>query len=449
MKRTINTRAEQLGAGVFSTRRRQFVHLSMAALVAFSVAACGDDESGRRFANETPPTFDPSSFTPTVPPATVTVVADQGPAILSPEALIVSRGAPSFFYVPSGDELLAFSADGATKKSVWKGKSGELRDVASSPSGDRAAILTERNGRYDVIVVDHDGKELKTFKQVRRTLSPGTPSPTKMAGRDLLDWSPQGNELLATFESGGIVGLPLNGDPRPLLTPQQVPGPIAASWSPAGDAIAFVGRNDVKSPARLYRLDLTGDRANPAELAPKSPESTASVVNLGWLPDASAILYTQTNPDDELPQGGDLFEIPARGGDSMIVVSSRRAAPVAAIEQIVASPNGRAIAYGIVVPGDQQPEFHSLWVQQLGTGNAVRLSTPPGERVTDVWFVNSGIAYRTVPGAPKPGDENSVAVYIVGADSEPRQVMATGSLVPATPEASPVGSPDSNATPVG
>jgi hypothetical protein len=351
--------------------------------------------------------------------------------------------------VPSGNELLAISADGATQRSVWKGKQGELRDVASSPSGDRAALLTERKGRFDVIVIDNQGEEIKAFKQVQRTLEEGTPTPANIAGRNLIDWSPQGNQLLATFASGGIVSLPLNGDPEVLVSKEQVPGPLAAAWSPAGDAIAFVSRADPKAAARLYRIDVLGDGTEPVELYPKTPETTTSVVSLEWLPDASAILFTQTNPDDELPQGGDLFEIPARGGDARIVVSSRRAAPVAAIEQVIASPNGRAISYGVVVPGASQPEFHSLWIQQLGTSNAVRISTPPEERVTDVWFVNGGIAYRTVPGTPKEGDEDSVAVYIAGADGEPRQVLATGSLVPATPVASPVGSPEPDPTPDG
>jgi dipeptidyl aminopeptidase/acylaminoacyl peptidase len=425
------------------------VQLCCIGLLVFVVAACGDEDTGRRFANETPPTAESSSFTPTVPPAATTSAADQGPPILSPEALIVSRGAPSYFYVQSGDELLAISADGTTQKSVWKGKKGELRDVASSPSGDRAALLTDRNGRLDVIVIDNQGKKIKTFNQVQRTRGEGTPGPTNLAGRDLLDWSPQGNQLLAAFASGGIVGLPLSGDPRLLVTPQQAPGPLDAAWSPAGDAIAFVSRSDPNADARLYRLDVLGDSAQPVELYPKTPETNASVVNLEWLPDASAILFTRTNPDDDLPQGGDLFQIPARGGDTTIVVSSRRAAPVAAIEQVVASPNGRAISYWVVVPGEGQPEFHSLWIQQLGTSNAVRLSTPSGERVTDVWFVNGGIAFRTVPDLPKENEDDSVAVYITDGDGEPRRVLATGTLLPATPVPSPVGSPEEDATPVG
>jgi hypothetical protein len=429
--------------------RRWIVQLCAVGLVLVVVAACGEEESSRRFANETPPTADSSSFTATVPPVTTTSVAEEGPAILSPEALIVSRGAPGYFYVPSGNELLAISADGATQQSVWKGKANELRDVASSPSGDRAAVLTERNGRFDVIVVDNKGEQIKTFKQVQRTLGQGTPTPTNLAGRSLLDWSPQGNELLAAFASGGIVGLPLNGEPHVIVSPQEAPGPIAAAWSPAGDAIAFVSRSEPDEAARLYRFEASSGDAAPVELYPKSQDTNTSVVDLEWLPDASAILFTRTNPDDELPQGGDLFEIPARGGSAMIVVSSRRAAPVAAITQVVASPNGRTISYGVVVPGTEQADFHSLWIQQLGTTNAVRISTPPEERVTDVWFVNGGLAYRTVPNAPKEGEENSVAVYIAGADGEPRQILATGSLSPATPESSPVGSPPPDATPVG
>ena len=447
MMRSTILAATWLTDGVIGRRRsHRIVQLCAVVTLVFAVAACGEDETGRRFANETPPTIDPSSFTATVPPTTAPSTEVAGPPIRSPEALIVSRGAPGYFYVPIADELLVFSANGGSQKPVWKGKKGELRDIASSPSGDRVALLTESRGRYNVIVIDNQGKEVKTFDQVRRPFGTGTPTPTNMAGRDLIDWSPQGNQLLAAFAGGGIVSLPLNGEAAALMTPQQAPGPLAAAWSPAGDALAYVSRDNADAPSRLYRLDLSSD-SEPEELYPRTPDANSSVTNLEWLPDASAILFTRTNPDDNLPQGGDLFQIPARGGDATIVVSSKRAAPVAAIDEIVASPNGRAIAYTAVVPGTEQPEFHSLWLQQFGTNNAVRITTPAEERVTDVWFVADGIAYRTVPGQPKDGDVNSVAVYVVGPDGEPKQVMATGELVPATPEPSPAGSPVAEATP--
>jgi hypothetical protein len=428
--------------GRFGLRRQRLLVLT-SVLVAATVAlsACADDNTDRRFANETPPTVNPSLFTPTPVPAAVTITVETGPAILSPEALVISRGAPSHFYVVSGDELLAFTADGSSHKSVWKGKPGELRDVASSPSGDRAALLTKTDGRYDVVVIDSSGKAIKKFDRVKRLLVNGTPTPASGAGRDLIDWSPQGNQLLTAFSDGGIVRLPMNADPSVILEPGKAPGPIEAVWSPAGDSIAFVDRVDSKSAARLFVVGTNGKNNEPTELYPHGETTTSSVVDATWLPNASAVLFTKTSPEDELPQGGDLFEVPAKGGIVSLVASSGRAAPVAAIEDVVVAPNGRSIAYTVVVPGEAAPEFHSLWVQQLGTNSASRISTPAGEAVTDVWFVANGIAYRTVPSEPKNGEKDSVAVYIVGNDLNRRQVFATGSLAPATPEASPVASP--------
>lgn len=444
MKRTISPSAKRVqrpGGRSGLGRNRLVIWVSAFVLTCVVLSSCADDTSDRRFANETPLTADASLFTPTATLAPSSITAAAGPVILSPEALIVSRGAPAHFYVRSGNSLLAFSADGASRKTVWKGKEGELLGVTSSPNGDRAAILTRTKDRYDVVVVDSSGKKLKTFNDVHHVLEPGTPTPVSGAGRDLIDWSPQGNQLLAAFASGGIIRLPLDGDPAVVLGRAKAPGPLDVQWSPAGDAIAYVGRVDSASVARLFAVNVNGQGNEPVELYPKDTATTSSVVEAKWLPNASAILFTRTSPEDELPKGGDLFGVPAKGGGATLVASSARAAPVAAIEHVIASPNGRSIAYTVVVPGPDQPEFHSLWVQQLGTNRATRISTPPDETITEVWFVSNGIAYRTAPSSPKKGEEDSLGVYIVGPDQTRRQVYATGSLVPGTPEASPVASP--------
>jgi hypothetical protein len=421
---------------------RRFVFWGTAlAVVMLTLSACADDNTDRRFANETPPTVNPNSISPTVTPTTVGETAEAGPTILSPEALIVSRGAASSFYVHSGSSVVAFSADGTSQKTVWKGKDEELRDVASSPNGDRAAILTKLKDEYDVVIVDGAGKTVQEIKQVQRLLASATPTPSTAAGRDQIDWAPQGSQLLVAFADGGIVRLPLNGQPDVILDTAKVPGPIDAEWSPAGNAIAYIDRDNATSPSHLFVVPTTGQNREPIEIYPPTDSRSISAVSATWLPNASAILFTRTDPEDELPQGGDLFEVPAKGGSAKLVASSGRAAPVAAIQHFVASPNGRSVAYTVLVPGTQEPEFHSLWVQQLGTNQATKISTPPDETVTDVWFVSDGIAYRTTPAEPKKGEENSVAVYIVGADQTRRQVYATGSLIPGTPEASPVTSP--------
>ncbi len=406
-----------------------------------TLSSCADDSSERRFANETPPTVDPQSITPSVAPTLDVETAVAGPPILSPEALIVSRGAASSFYVHSGPSLVAFSADGTSQKTVWKGKVGEFQDAASSPNGDRAAILTKLKDIYNVVIVDSAGKTVQEIKQIQRSLVSGTPTPTSGAGRDQIDWAPQGNQLLIAFADGGIVKVPLNGQPEVVLDATKAPGPIDAEWSPAGNAIAYVNRDSATSPSHLFVVPTSGQDRKPIEIYPPTDSRSDSAVSATWLPNASAILFTRTDPEDELPQGGDLFEVPAKGGGARLVASSGRAAPVAAIQHVVASPNGRSVAYTVLVPGANEPEFHSLWVQQLGTNQATRISTPPDETVTDIWFVSDGIAYRTTPAEPKKGEENSVAVYIVGADQVRRQVYATGSLIPGTPAASPVTSP--------
>src|SRR5262245_61011325 len=235
------------------SRRRQMMFWgAIFAVAMLTLSACADDSGDRRFANETPPTVDPNSITPTVAPTMPPETTAAGPILLSPEALIVSRGAASNFYVHSGPSVVVFSADGSKQKTVWKGKVGEFRDVSTWANGDRAAILTKLKAGYNIVIVDNAGKKIQEIENVGRSLDSATPTPSSGAGRDQVDWAPQGNQLLVAFENGGIVRVPLNGKSEVVLDASRAPGPIDAEWSPAGNAIAFVDRDDLSSPSHLY-----------------------------------------------------------------------------------------------------------------------------------------------------------------------------------------------------
>jgi hypothetical protein len=242
-----------------------------------------------------------------------------------------------------------------------------------------------------------------------------------------------------------------------LLSPKDAPGPIDAAWSPPGDAIAYVNRASVESSAGLY-LASTTKPDTPRVLIPPGPDGGPSVRRLAWYPSGKSILYTRASSTNGLPIGGDLFQISPSGGGPTIVASAGRVAPISSIVDFAPSPDGRAIAYTIVVPGQNGPTFNSLWIQQLGTSNRQRLSTPAGIAVNELWWVSSGLVWRATTDSTAviaTGQNESFTLYQTAKGGEATPIyrfqgrVATPVASPAaSPRASPVASPRVTASPV-
>jgi hypothetical protein len=49
------------------------------------------------------------------------------------------------------------------------------------------------------------------------------------------------------------------------------------------------------------------------------------------------------------------------------------------------------------MPGaDGEPEYASLWVLNIDSGELEQVLTPEGYRVTDLWWINIGLVWRGV-----------------------------------------------------
>ncbi|HET8523908.1 MAG TPA: hypothetical protein VFL82_11770 [Thermomicrobiales bacterium] len=421
--------------------------LLTAALVVVLVTACADSDSQRRFANEPLPTVDLASLAPTASPVITSpvVTAQVAPPLVSPQALLVARGAPKVFYVQAGRELLAFPAKGDRPTVLLAGDAGDITSVGASPSGDRVAVLLVKDGRHSVMILDAAGKVLARTEDVDRLVGKvqSTPVTGEDAGRDLVNWSPQGDRLLVAFATGGIVTVPLQGVPSVTLTPQQAPGPIDAAWSPAGDAIAYVDRASSSRSAGLYLVSTASQPASPRALIEPDSQNGSSVRRLAWYPSGKSILYTRSSSTNGLAVGGDLFQISPSGGGPTIVASAGRVAPISAIVDFAPSPDGRAIAYTIAVPGPDGPTFNSLWIQQFGTSNRQKLSSSAGAAVNELWWASSGLVWRTMadPTAITPNQPN--APFTLFRAGESGEVTPIYHFEPpaGTPVASPVASP--------
>lgn len=417
----------------------------MAVVAAVGLAACtAEEEPGPRFANDPGPTADPASALSTPAPATVESLLPSASPLatpIDPAVLLRSRGAPSRLYFRSGAELWTLATDEAEAAPVFRPGPGESMIAAAvSPSGDRAAALVSAEASVAaaaVVVVDASGRELLR----QDGLADGLPSGDEAVARDL-DWSPQGDRLLISFEPGGIVAVPADGgDATTLVEPVDAPLPGDAAWSPTGEAIAFLAPSEAGRPADLFFASTVTSPAAPTPLV-EAAAAQRSVRALAWMPDGRDVLYTLGGAPGAAVVSGDLWRIGTGGEDPRVVASAGSAVPVGRISRIAPATDGQAVAYTVTVPGEGGDRFHSLWVRSLEAASAipVQLRVPPTEAVSQLWWTSSGLVFRTVPGSDPdaPSGDTDFGLYLAGADGEPTMLYRGGAEAAASPPASPV-----------
>lgn len=426
--------------------------------LAVALAACSaEEEPGPRFAN------DP------VEPVATTLVGSPGGEVggnsalpatspiatpaatpIDPAALLRSRGAPSRVYFLSGSELWTIDAEGTAPDRVYRAAPGEtIASVAASPDGDRAALLTtgdDPNDPAGVVVVDADA----------RVVVPRRPIPRGQTGTDgsavgTLDWSPQGDRLLVSAASAGLIALPAGGGDAEVVVPVSASiAPGYAAWSPTGEEIAFLAPAGAEQPTDLFLV-----RTDPAPSTPGALEEAAlpgqGVGDVAWTPDGRHVLFTLGVASGGAVGAADLWRIATDGSGRRVVVSAGSAVPVGRIGRVAPAPDGEAVAYTVSVPGEEGQRFHSLWVKPLGAGGgpAVQLGVPAGESVVELWWTEAGVVFRTEtdPGVAEGAAGNDVKLYRASAEGTP-MLMFEKDGGPASPEAAPAASPRS-ATPAG
>jgi dipeptidyl aminopeptidase/acylaminoacyl peptidase len=256
-------------------------------------------------------------------------------------------------------------------------------------------------------------------------------------------WSPQGDLLLVTFTEAGILAIPVDGDPS-----VHVPGDTAANfagaaWSPAGDALAFMAAAaDADEGARqLMVAPVTDGAVDPATFVVAS-RAGDGVSAFSWLPDGSGLVYAESGAVGGTA-GGDLFTVQSDGSEPRLIASAGRAAPVAQIVDFAVSPDGSSLAYTIATPdaNGERLVFHSLWVRALDGNATVPVPIPGNEAVTQLWWTAEGLVWRSQPvrfGDATPDADQAFAIERL--DSQSTQHV----LFTATPEATPVASPEAS-----
>lgn len=433
--------------------RRAFFTAAAAALL----AGCAEDEGGYQFANDPRPS-------PSAPTAT-TVVTPPPPPPTAPVAepraladLLRPRGAPARLFFRAGRELWTIEANGDGVRRVFAPPAGTtLVDFSPSPAGDRVAVLVRLpDGTSDVAVLTADGTaELRASNLAGAFATPVSPS-----AAESVDWSPQGGELVVGFDPGGLVAVPLRagGSPQVVAEALAVGDP---RWSPTGASVAFAGAaaGDGFSEIWLAKAPDAAPAATPVAPVGATPiatpvaatpvaataivpaESGRAVYSFAWMPDGRALVFSQGGGGGSEPTSADLWTAAVPGGKRSLLASAGAVAPVARIENVVPSPDGRAVAYTVAVPAGSGSRFDSLWVLELASRQAHRLDVAPGSVVRDIWWTSAGLVYRAEP-EPEPGTPAAAqgfALFRLTGDGPPEVLFQA--IEAATPSAAPAATP--------
>ncbi len=424
----------------------------LAALLALTALVGCADDSDRRFANDPIPEEEVAGATPAAvmepePTPTKSVARPQA----SPQTLLVARGAPDRLFFLQGDEVWSVSSDGSDPRLILDPGPNRVVAIAPSPAADDVAVLLSEDDSPHggaLVILDADGRELRRWDGLEPPAgaATGSASSSKL-DTPTVDWSPQGDKLLAVT-GGQLWAIPLpDGEPAPLALEKRLK-PAAAAWSPAGGAVAFIASTrGVDSVAALYVASTGASLLDPVAVAPQQPGGANGVGDLAWRPDGSGILFTASGAPGGTGTGQDLFSISAGGENLTLIASAGRMAPAARVAEVAPSPDGRAVAYTIWVPTGNAPAFHSLWVQPLAGGPGYQVPVPAGQTVTDAWWTDRGLVWRSIENASAEGSTyagGKFALYRVDRSGQPVRIYEPDPITPASPVASPAASPQAS-----
>jgi Tol biopolymer transport system component len=209
-----------------------------------------------------------------------------------------------------------------------------------------------------------------------------------------VDWSPQGDKILLLTSDGALLTVAAEPDAsiEPITLGEADGVILEPAWSPTGQQIAFL-RVDPETRARSLAVhDLqsgkTTDLVGPAE--------GRIVVEFAWEPGGKELLFTEGSALSSAITGIDLWRIGADGKGRELVAAAGAAAPVARITTVTPSPDGKSVAYAVLVPGEGAPVVDSVWVRDLASGQGIRLGLPSVRSVENIWWTSKGLAIATV-----------------------------------------------------
>ena len=412
----------------------------LALVASLSLAACAEEGPGPQFANDPaatrPPTQTPAAGTPAPLPTAMPVAT---PA--SVRDLLRARGAPSRLFVVSGETVWSVSSAGEATRAFAAPADLRVLAVDQSPSAGEVAVLLEPEpaaaGEWTVLIADSAGEVVKRIDATGSGAALATPIARANSAAPVVDWSPQGDRVLVAPRGESITTLSLADDEEPeVFDPEDDATIVAPAWSPTGETIAYVASSDAARQRSLRMLDIPqGTVADIVDAA-----DGRVVVEFAWMPDGVSLLFTEGGSAGGV-SGIDLWRIDADGQNRELIASAGTVAPVAQITRVRPSPDGRAVAYAVLVPGADGPRVDSVWVRDLESRIGFSIALPSVASVDDIWWTDQGLVIQITTTATPERPEATQALLLVGHDGAVRALWAApvsrATPIAATPGATP------------
>ena len=345
-------------------------------------------------------------------------------------------GPPAFAFVFDGAVWWASPADDAVTPRLAPLPGAILAADQHEPSGALAMVLGDTD-EPTLVVVDPSGEVRADTPDLAAALASLAPAARPVA----IDWSPAADRLLLTTVGGGVLEIPLVGEPTVLLAPSLVPFPIEARWNPAGVVVAVVARDETDGPARLYVAKPRGAATDLVAVAPAGRDPGRSVVSAAWVDPGDTLVYLEGITGSN---GQDLFAVQPSGAGRRLLATAGQIAPAAGVTAVRPSPGGMAVAFTIHEPDAEGPGFNTLWVQAVGSETLVEVPLVVGERLASFGWTASGLVWQTEPLTPEGESAGGARLYVMGSDLTPRlfaEVPAPGGTPVASPQPAPAASP--------
>jgi hypothetical protein len=410
----------------------------LAALVASCLlVACAEVDTGPQFATDPRPTRTPTEAVASASPALLPTAE----SIATPTSftdLLAVRGAASVVYVVSGDDVWSIASDGEATE-VFRAPGGStILAIDPSPDGQAVAILLEvassSRQSSQVVIVDATGSVMDRADAPFG--SAATPVARRGGSEPTIDWSPQGDRVLALLETGEVIDIPTDdiGAPAVLDFEAASGTVIEPAWSPTGQSIAFISESDDGETRSLRMLQTeTGEITTVV-----TPLRGRLVVDFVWLPDGVSLLFTEGGAPGSAISGIDLWRVDANGENRALVASAGTVAPVARIANVSPSPDGRSVAYTVLVPGSRGPAVDSVWVRSLASGVGFRIGLPSVASVEDIWWTDEGLVVSVVTSPTAQGRPPTQALLQARRDGAISALWAAPAASAAPTSATPV-----------
>lgn len=371
-----------------SPMRRSFLTIALAMLLLSGCLVDAEDDeptstSAVALPTATIPAIPPTAtveLTPTMPPSLERLL-DPGPTAPSPEQIIFQNG---------GD-LWSIDASGESRQLTH---GIEIGPWSQTVAGTLAAFVQERpNGdliTQEVRFIAIDGTTTgAVFGPVTVTGPDAEPSIVELA------WSWSAGSLAMLRSNGKVEALIGLDDPfRDSSIPiELVPEDDSRSnrrivWGPTGDGLALISTDaDARNSLLLAPMDMT----------PLAVLADRTVADFVWLPGRGRIAFVEDSavPGSRAPAS--IFTVVPDGRSLELLVSASRFAPAATIGGVVASPDGRELAFLLYAPDMLgQRRLDAMWLLHIDSGEFREIPIQPGYLATEMWFMAEGILWRGI-----------------------------------------------------